>query len=153
PGPPSHFYGQVDFDGYNEATGAASGRLLLPGLGGPPLSCFPSFLAADGSSHAGYGNRSAAERLGHPLLYNPFRPAADDRAFAASNLEAILRHGDTGSQALASELARMSPANFGDPRVRRLVTTHSADLDRPGVAPWLFDPDEAPYETAPTTDP
>jgi hypothetical protein len=151
-GPTPHFYSQVDFDGRNEQTGGPSGRLLLPGFGAPPLSCFPSFLTPAGGS-AGYGNRSAAERQGHPLLQDPFRPVGDDRAFAVWNLEALLRQGDTGSEALASELARLCPSNFADPRIRRMVTTHSFDLDRPGVIPWVFNPADSPYEAPPTTDP
>src|SRR5262249_19205249 len=80
----------------------------------------------------------AAERTNHPLLYNVFRPAGDDRVFSVSNLEALLRHGDTGSQALACELRLLCPKNFADPRVRRLVTTHSFDRDQPGGMPWVY---------------
>src|SRR5262249_8970653 len=105
----AHFYSQVDFDGHNELRGRPSDPLQLPGPGAPLRSAFPSFLRLDGD-YGGYGNRSPVERRGHPLLYNVFRPSADDRRFSISNLEALLRHGDTGSQALASELARLAPA-------------------------------------------
>ncbi len=73
------------------------------------------------------------------------QPAGDDRLFALSSLEALLRYGDTGSPALTSELFRLCPQNFGDPsdplgsaRRRRLVTTHSFDVDKPGVTPWVY---------------
>jgi hypothetical protein len=152
-GRPMHFYSQVDFDGGNEITGQSSGPLLLPGSGAPVLSPFPSFLTAAGG-YDGYGNGSARERRGHPLLFNPFQPAGDNRTFGVSNLEALLRYGDTGSPALTSDLFRLCPANFAGARVRGLVTTHSLDLDRPGVSPWVwFGPGGNNYDIEPTTDP
>jgi hypothetical protein len=153
PGRPMHFYSELDFDGGNETTGGPSGPLLLPGFGAPPFSPFPSFLTPAGGD-AGYGNGSAPERRGHPLLFNPFRPAGDDRTFALSNLEALLRYGDTGSAALTSDLFRLCPDSFQDPRTRRLVTTHSVDLDRPGLSPWVhFGPSGSEYDVGPTVDP
>ncbi len=151
-GPAAHFYAQVDFDGGNELLGGPSGPPLLPGLGGPANSCYPSFLTPFGI-YAGYGNRFPPERLGHAALANALRPAGDDRKFSPSDLEALLRYGDTGSPALTSELFRLCPAGFSDPRARRLVTTHSFDSDRPGAAPWLREPARFPYEVAPVLDP
>jgi hypothetical protein len=144
-----HFYAQVDYDACQEkADFAPSLGLQLPGAGAPPWQCFPLF-------PAGYGNGSVAERTKHPLLYNYFRPAGDDRRFAASNLEALLRYGDTGSEALTSELVRLCPRNFADDRTRRLVTTHSFDRDQPGVSPWVYHyPDDPPQPyQVPATDP
>jgi hypothetical protein len=137
---PPPLYSAIDFDACQEQAGfAPSAPLQLPGAGTSPFRCFPRF-------PAGYGNGSAAEREDHPLLYNVFRPVADDRAFTASDLEALLRAGDTGSPALNSELLRLCPLTFADARVRRLVTTHSFDVDRPGVSPWLWqDPGALPY--------
>jgi hypothetical protein len=127
-----HFYAQVDFDACQELAGfVPSGALQLPAPDTVPLSAFPIY-------SAGHGNRSTAERLNHPLLSNNFRPAGDDRRFSDCNLEALLRQGDTGSSALISELLVLCPRNFADPRIRRLVTTHSFDRDQPGVTPWLF---------------
>src|SRR5207245_2244732 len=69
----------------------------------------------------------------------PGRNAAGyDRRFAVSDLEALLRSGDTGSLALTSDLLRLCPDSFADPRSRRLVTMLSNDPDRPGVAPWVW---------------
>jgi hypothetical protein len=132
-GPNPHAYAQVDFDGANEGTGGVpTPRFALPGAGEPPLSCFPSFPAGYGN---GSGGRPGTEAWEHPLLSNPFRATGDDRPFPASDLEALLRDGDTGADALTSALRRLCPVNFRDPRARRLVTTDSWDLDRPGVSP------------------
>jgi hypothetical protein len=149
-----HHYAQVDVDGMNSATGAPSLPLLLPGwpavgglpAGPPAYTTFPSF-------GLGYENYSAAERKDHPLLYNSINPirliippsgkyqmTKFNRAFAVSNMERLLRYDDTGREALTSELERLCPINFGNIRVRRLVTTTSYDPDHPGFTPWIFDP-------------
>src|SRR5262249_60389231 len=100
--------------------------------------CFPT-------PALGYGNPSAAERTGHPLLYNPFRPTAPDRSFGLNNIETLLRFGDTGTEALGGDLLRLCPRPFADPadplaavRRRHLVTVHSSDVDRPGISPWFW---------------
>ncbi len=165
---PPPFYAQVDFDGHHER--AASGRIQLPGDGAPALSCFPYFnlppyrLPLPPETLRGYGHapprlpdQERLERVGHPLLYNVFRPSGRDRVFALSNMEALLRYGDTGSPALTSELFRLCPTNLADAPTRRLVTTYSFDVDRPGVSPWAWQgvpaelymlrqgPDDPPY--------
>ncbi|MCI0457229.1 MAG: hypothetical protein L0Z62_09650, partial [Gemmataceae bacterium] len=138
--PPARSYAPIDFDGAQElANGAPSDRLRLPGtLPAQPFQCFPAL-------PAGYGQGSAAERTGHPRLYNPIQPVAPDRTFPLSSLEALLRYGDTGSPALTSELFRLCPQNFGDrtdaagsARRRGLVTLLSFDLDWPGLTPWFW---------------
>jgi hypothetical protein len=165
PGPLTRFYAPADFDGSRElatgiprAVGRPSARMHLPGTAStPPFVCFPTFPA-----RSGYGNDSAAERAGHPLLYNPFRPYAPDRALGLSGMEALLRYGDTGSQALTSELWGLCPRNFvddtdrqGAARRRRLVTLASFDPDRPGVTPWFWSTsaDDAAYYRLPPREP
>jgi hypothetical protein len=136
-GPAPHAYAQADFDAANGGPGGApTGALRLPGLGASPFACLPSFPAGYGN---GSGGGPGSERWQHPALGIHSWPASDDRRFAASDLEALLRYADQGSPALTSELFRLCPTNFSDPRSRRLVTVHSSDLDRPGVTPWLFD--------------
>jgi hypothetical protein len=141
---PPHTYAQMDFDGSNEtAGGQPTGRFALPGQGAPPLSCFPAFPAGYGN---GSGGQPGTERWEHPLLYNSLRPTGDDRSFDPSNVAAMLCNGaGTPPGLTASDLFRLCPANFADPRTRRLVTTLSADLDRPSVIPWLFDRDASAY--------
>ena len=137
---PLRSYAPVDFDGSNEmALGAPSAQLLLP----TGSQCLPA-----GYHLPGYANSTIselAERLRHPKLYNPFLPAAPNRAFAVSNMEALLRYGDTGSEGLTSDLFHLCPRNFGDPddpagsaKRRGLVTVHSFDVDRPGVTPYFW---------------
>jgi hypothetical protein len=128
-----HFYGPFDYDGANEAANnGASGQLTLPAA----TSAFPTY-------GAGYGSGSAAELQAHPLVYNFFSPAGDDRTFRWWDLEALLRYGDTGSPALTSELFQLCPVNFANASTRRMVTTHSFDLDQPGLTPWIWDPSDA----------
>jgi hypothetical protein len=145
--PAARFYAPADFDGSREeATGSPSivgrptARLRLPGERRVrPWACFPAV-----TPRSGYGNGSVAERQDHPSLHDPFHPRRPDGAFALSDLEALCRFGDTGSQALSSSLLRLAPRNFFDPgdalgsaRRRRLVTLASFDPDRPGVMPWF----------------
>src|SRR5262249_50650770 len=91
-------------------------------------------------------------------------PPGNDSVFPISNMEALLRYGDTGSPALTSDLFRLLPINLGDPsmqsdpvlaaKIRNLVTTHSFGYDRPGVTPWVWNPPEntqgvaQPYQMA-----
>jgi hypothetical protein len=165
PGPLGRLYAPTDFDGSRESTtgnppkiGKPTAPLHLPGSGTTPAwICYPTF-----PSGAGYGNGSVEERIGHPLLYNPFRPVGGDRAFAVSNMEALLRYGDTGSQALTSELMRLCTKNFTDTsdplgmvHRRHWVTLASFDPDRPGVAPWFWTkgPGDRAYNRLPPDDP
>lgn len=138
------FYGQVDFDGCNETvpTYSDTDRILLPVTiasgGGDGKTCFPTF-------QAGYGNRDTTERTNHPLSFNLWQPnagGADDRVFDAFNMRAFLLDASTTSDLAASDLGRLCPTNFTDPAaspsIRRLVTTTSFDVDRPGITPWLY---------------
>jgi hypothetical protein len=138
-----HYYAQVDYNGAREsAAPVANERLRLPGDGGAnPLSCFPSF------PHGRYNNAGAVERREHAKGYNAFRAATyvatnDDRVFAAANMAALLRFNDTGSEALTVELLRLCPDNFATgpnaDRLRRLVTTHSFDINQAGGTPYVY---------------
>jgi hypothetical protein len=138
------FYAPVDFDGSDQnKNGAPSGPLMLAPTPGPLAVPYQSF--PDPPAGYSFGNGLQAERIHHPNLYNPFTPTLPDRLFSLSNLEALLRYGDTGSPALTSEVFASCPQNFGDPsdpasaaRRRGLVTLRSFDLDRPGLAPWFW---------------
>jgi hypothetical protein len=131
PGTIAHFYSSFDYDGANETNQyGASGRIALPA----GTSAFPTF-------GLGYGSASNAELQKHPSTFNFFTPTGD-HVFGWWDLEALLRYGDTGSAALTSELFQLCPANFANASIRRLVTTHSFDLDQPGLTPWIWDPSD-----------
>ena len=146
PRPLPPFYSAFDFDACDEGpNGAVTAPIRVPGFGASSIRCFPVY-------PAGYGGGSPAERLAHPLLDNVAVTRGDHRIFPASDLEALLRPDDMGSPALVSNLLRICPQNFGlllpaqaALRCRRLVTTMSADLDHPGVMPWIWDPAAQPY--------
>jgi hypothetical protein len=145
---PPHFYSQIDFDGSKDdwkpskpmspPTGVST-PVLLPGAMPPGTPAQQQQFTSFPTYPPGYGNASddSLERVNHPLLYNIFQPFADDRQFTSSNMEALLRYQETGSQALTSELFRLCPTNFSVDKIRGLVTTRSFDLDRPGVRAWL----------------
>jgi hypothetical protein len=143
------FYAQVDFDGSNEnAGGAPTGQFLLPGMPGGPTATasFPQY-------PPGYGNGVAAEGTNHPSAYNFFTPTGGDLGTSSpfgdvSNLEAILRYGETNSPALTSNLFTICPQNMSLPNVRRMVTTASYDIEAPCFSPWTWDPTAQPYQLA-----
>jgi hypothetical protein len=139
---PCHFYARVDFDGWQEqfqrnAPGTSpSKQLLLPGaapdkndLPWTPYRAFPSYpgdppLSPGQPVSYGDGVHNDFERRDHPLLFNPYMPYAgplansqhrSNRVLPLSNLEALLRYGDTGSPALTSELLRLCPQNPANP--------------------------------------
>ncbi|HLJ91939.1 MAG TPA: hypothetical protein VKU02_01970 [Gemmataceae bacterium] len=141
-GPYPKVYAPVDFDGSDqEHNGQPSAPLLLKPGGSSQMVPYQSF--PDPPAGYSFGDKLDAERVHHPNLYNPFTPAIPDRSFALSNMEALLRYGDTGSPALTSELVRACPQNFADgtaaaARRRSQITLRSFDLDRPGITPWFW---------------
>jgi hypothetical protein len=121
------FYSRIDFDGC-QANGLPTNPLVLP----TGTNAFPA-------CPAGYDNAAAVEYVNHPGTYNVFgQLGGDDRRFGPTSLEALLRHRDTGGPALTSDLFQLCPKNFADIRRRSMVTTASADLRRPGLAPWQW---------------
>lgn len=143
---PPPFYSKIDFDATDDTTksnlGGPSQPYTLPSQNSPlPFSCFPTY-------SAGYENAAPVEMGNHPSLYDFFQPTfPSNRSFGISEMEALLRYGDTGSLALKSDLFRLLPQNLSqNPRAHQLLTTHSFDLDRPGVRPWVWpDPKNPQY--------
>src|SRR5262249_52734099 len=72
----------------------------------------------------------------HPMAFNPYAPAPGNRTLPAWNMDALLRHGDTGADAMVSNVRQLLPNSMNNRDSRNLVTTHSCDVDRPGVIPW-----------------
>src|SRR5205823_14131856 len=128
---------------------------LLPGsdpTNAPANFPFPFFPGAS------YSNGDPYERLNHPLLSGYFQQTGDDRSFPISNMEALLRYGDVGTDSLRSEIislctnpngysANFNPGPNATPaqinaanRIRRLLTTLSMEFDRPGAIAWARSP-------------
>jgi len=161
-GSAAHVYGQADLDGRNElAGGTPTGAITLPTTPGPANQnpCFPNF-------PPGYGSGSGSERANHPAGYSPFKSwlytaGNDDLVFRPSDMEALLRPNslgqhpvDSGSSALLSSLQRLFPNSlFGTganvPLRRNSITTISADLVKPGVSPWVYNPLTSAYVVNP----
>jgi hypothetical protein len=155
PGTVPHIYAPVDYNEWNNnATGDATKKVDPLNTFAPDpkwsLNSFPVF-------QQGYDNAANAELQQHPSLYNLHAPSPGTRRFALSNLEALLRFGDTNSPSLTSELLQLCPQNFigggtinnptdpADPqgfraaaKRRQLVTLRSYDIDRPGTMPWIW---------------
>jgi len=121
-----HFYAQLDWNG------DATSRLVLPDAMNPlPFPTYP----------ASFENGSANERTNHALLFNPYNNAAGTRLFKPQMMEALLRSGDTGGDALSSELRYLLPQSVTNGAIRRRITTDSWDVVRPGLLPYLvYDP-------------
>jgi hypothetical protein len=151
--PSPHFYAPVDYDECQSAgssPGASTQVLTTPPnplIGSGQYNCFPSFPGQPSMPPTfGYDNpgaNSQAELVNHPGIYNYFQPQGDDRVFADTNLEPILRMGDAGVTNLPSDFVNLMPNTFSsngqvaDPNnLRNLITTRSFDLDRPGLTPW-----------------
>ena len=141
----AHFYNHIDADGCD-----INGNPTQPfSPVGSALSCFPSYpTSISNPAVGGYDDASAGELTNHPL--NFLSSGSDDRVFDLSNMEALLRFGDTGSANLTSDLLRLCPLNFSDARIRRLVTLSSFDIDSPGVTPWLYSSPPSPYQLTTT---
>lgn len=155
PGTAAHFYNHFDYDGCDD-----NGNPTSPFTpAGTVLSCFPTYPLPAAGVGGGYSDAmlpppaspNSQELLNHPLIYNYFTtpPGSYDRVFSLSNMEALLRYGDTGSANITSDLLRLCPQNFSDPRKRMLVTLRSFDIDTPGIVPWLWGQGPGSYVLAP----
>jgi hypothetical protein len=148
----AHSYAPADFDGLWNA-GPNAGQVSGPGAFGPPSlgagfaldPSYSSFAFFDPNVYAnGFPNEYTVK---HPLRYNALRPFsgidagtgqyASNRSFGALETAALLRSGGTGADALAGDLFRLLPNNLNTARTRQLITTVSADLDRPGITPYI----------------
>jgi hypothetical protein len=144
-GPVPHLYAQGDLDATGDPRPAAvtSSPYTLPAAGG---GFFPTFPPA-------YGNGSAQETTNHPMFFNLFTPVGDDKLFALKSHASLMWAGVNASP--GSELVQLGPNNFKatDPTTGTLSRIHqttvlSMDMDRPGAAPYIYDPTQAAYAVA-----
>ena len=138
-----HFYAQADYDACQVRGGALVPTMAPFTLPGSSRVAFPSFPAGYDN---GSGGQPLTERWEHPSLFSLANLQGDDRPFGADDLAGLL----LGSQGGGSLLSSLCPQNFADPRLRRLVTTHSFDFDAPGGGPWIYDPSQSAYAVART---
>jgi hypothetical protein len=149
----ARFYSQFDYDAASQTNGNnnPSATLLsqLPTAATftgatPYFSGFPNFQTNSGYDSAQVSAGNFDELTNHPLNYNYFNQApSDDRVFNVSNLQSLLAtYGAANTTWNTSPLGTALPTNLANARLRTLITTHSADLDRPGVAPFVWDPND-----------
>jgi hypothetical protein len=163
PGEPPHIYGQVDYDATDQPAAPPLYQVPLPVLrpgdpnnGNGPAGTnglFAPFLYYPPTT---YGNGNIYERKNHPLIFNAFTPAGDDRVFQAREMEALLRFPGTGTPAFNSDLFSLCPLDFALVRPRLLTTTHSFDFSAPGAYPWLWQTGNVPdpqYQLVTTQNP
>lgn len=154
----------VDYNGIVEPYGGgATGIYYMPGTNGHvPYTMFPLFPTN------GYNNGVPAETTIdgtptgtpiHPSIFNALRPASGNFAIsfptpAYQSMATLLRwdadYQDVPSDASYSDIRKLCPQTFGlstptaavpTPRkYRKLATTISMDLDRPGLTPYIWDP-------------
>lgn len=133
---------------------SVSEKVLLPGDAANPSVTHLAFPHLPPNTYQNGGNTPPASELYElPWLYDYYNPggSSDDRRFRWANMEALLRYSGTGSPMLTSELFQFLSGNFndvtGDPSKKRwrMLTLHSADLARPGITPWLFNPSATDY--------
>ena len=155
-----HIYAPVDFNGVNDPIqGSASltQAYTLPGQAGAQF--FPLFPSQ------GYGNGAPMETTNnglpngtplHPAFYSPLYPAAGNRVLPLSSHATLMYAGAAASP--NSDLVKLCPTNFkaSDPNtIKRICETTllSMDLDRPGAAPYVWNPTNPTYNIVynPTT--
>lgn len=73
------FYSSIDFDGANEASGAASGQVTPPvtPTGSTGFTSFPTIVTGTGYGNGLQGPLLFDELSNHPLLFNFYQPAKD----------------------------------------------------------------------------
>ncbi len=165
-----HFYSQVDFDAVDNSAMAGTDPAT------PSWSTTLAGTAAFPTYPGGYQNGNTTERTNHSAIYNATRPqplpwtvvamdpmnptkanSAYNLRFPASDLERLLRFGDTDGPSLSSQLERLCVSNFNNtteaatapnlapPAKRRLlVTTDSSDRNAPGVFPYIYKSNTTP---------
>jgi hypothetical protein len=118
----------------------------------PFFSGFPSFQTNSGYDSSQVQVGFFDERSNHPANSNYWNQApSDDRVFGLSNMMQLLSaYGTANTQWNQSPLGQALPTNMGDARLRTLITTLSADLDRPGATPFVWDPADNPMAGNPT---
>ncbi len=155
--PAGPFYGLVDLNGRREGSQQRTPLMTLPTGHSVAFPTYPP------GWENGLETNSPSVRLNHPALYHPFNPAPADGRFHPMHLELPYRMGDTGTDALVSDILRLCPQSFAGGqynRLRWMLTTTSHDRATYGHAPWFYPGPTGEYyltlnpdETAPKAPP
>jgi hypothetical protein len=143
-----HIYAQADYDGSDDTVSLLPPYPAPTGVGGQatkaitlpsPGTAFPQFPPGYTNTVA-QGANPPAERFQHPLLYDSQYPTSGaNQRFTTDNLTSLLNGGPNSTTATVCNLGQVLPNNLGTFRVRNLMTTDSAAVERPGLTPWLWD--------------
>ncbi len=90
---------------------------------------------ANSIANTGYGNDSAQERLGHPMLYNTVRKTGYSQLLDAQEMHRLHARYNSPLDWQDSVLSKLLPLALQNPAVRHSITLLSADVARPGLAP------------------
>ncbi len=92
---------------------------------------------------------SLANPTNYPSEYNTLRPNAPNRLLSVQSMHALLRSDGSGSEFVTGDLRllmnnlALDPSAAAALKRRNQITTHSMDLDRPGVIPYIWNPNDA----------
>jgi hypothetical protein len=90
----------------------------------------------------------------YPSEFNTLRPNAPNRLLSVQSMHGLLRSGSTGGEFITGDLRLLmnnlsldqtkdAAGNLLALKRRNQITTLSMDLDRPGVIPYIWDPNDA----------
>jgi hypothetical protein len=119
----------------------------VAGANAQPFQNFPYF---DPTSYGNaVPNETTAPNPTPPAYYNPLRPVNGNNAFTYNDLASLLRTMNIGGENASSRVLDLVPNNLRGTMYspfdlqaftrRGRVTTHSFDLDRAGVVPYIYD--------------
>ncbi|MFO0809185.1 MAG: hypothetical protein U0746_11210 [Gemmataceae bacterium] len=124
------FIARVDFDAIDDTQQNQVTRKFNVPL--TQYRLFPDF-----ASKPGYEDLlNAAARAKNPLLYNALSPRASDAPFSLGENVQYMHGSASGTNHMRAALYRLMPKNMDTSR-RFQVTTHSYDLDVPGMSASL----------------
>ena len=159
--PNSPIYSMVDYNGSVDAgAGGIQGPLKIPTFNDGNASPFQSFPYFPTQNWGGAGATEITDgtNYNHASLYNPLRPANNNRVFAPRETASLLNWGSKSSTLSSSSLMQFFP-NSMEPqnpittnsqiiKNRSLVTTLSSDLARITTPPYIASSSLAPYQMA-----
>ena len=159
--PNSPIYSMVDYNGsVDVGAGGIQGPLKIPTFNDGNASPFQSFPYFPTQNWGGAGVTEITDgtNYNHASLYNPLRPANNNRVFAPRETASLLNWGSKSSTLSSSSLMQFFPnsmepqnpitTNLQTIKNRSLVTTLSSDFARITTPPYIASSSLAPYQMA-----